>query len=232
MTRKHAVRLISVLAMTGFCSCGDVTVNNPTSDPADGSGGNTPPPASPSTNAGPTKTIIEGSIISAFQITVDGTTYQDSEDFYSSEIGRLPEKVAAAGYAGWSATFEAVLGFADLTRSMLVYVAPAGNYGYTALSAVSLDGRFRIELPSNGRDDSYNIRAVKRVNILLSKDAQSVKFCYNFSAIEKNLKVSELSKPVILDDFQTRLTKYACSVQEKDAGTTIPVMGQSPVQDL
>ncbi len=165
------------------------------------------------------KISIEGAIVSAFEITVDGVRYQDSEDFYSAEVERLPEKAAIAGFPGWDVRFEAILGFADLARGMTVYVAPSGHVGYTGSAAVSADGRFRVELPADGKGASYNMRAVKRVNVLLTKEKETRRFCYNFSANLKDVSVIESSLPFVLDDFQTRWTLYSCDKSSPSSGS-------------
>jgi hypothetical protein len=164
---------------------------------------------------------FNGSVTSAFAITVDGVRYDDSEDFYTQEVQRLPEKAAAAGYAGWETKFDAVLGFSDLSRDMVVYISPTEKRGYTGKASVGSDAKFRVELPSGAQDSSYNVRAVKRVNVILSKDGESKKFCYNFSAVDKNVPFNEKDKPIVLDSFTSKLTLYACESQQSD-GIVIP----------
>jgi hypothetical protein len=180
------------------------------------------------------KLAIEGSLTSAFQMTVDGVAYEDSEDFYSTEVLRLPDKAAAAGFAGWQARFEAVLGFSDLARGMTVYVAPIGKTGYSGSASVSMDGKFRVEIPFDGKDSNYNVRAVKRVNIVLSKDKEVRRFCYNFSANLKEISLQEGTLPFILDEFQTRWTLYSCepgTTTASTGGLQLPV-GVTPMPDL
>jgi|GEM_PF-3993836 len=172
------------------------------------------------------KVAIQGTVVSAFQIQVDGKSYADSEDFYSQELGRLGEKIAAAGFSDWQARFEAVLGFNDLSRGMTVFVAPVGNRGPAGQAQVSLEGNFRVELPAS--DDStelkYNIRAVKRVNVVLTRGEETRKFCYNFSAVEKDIGLSSSAVALIqLDTFETRLTTYACDSQQDGKGGSVPV---------
>jgi len=168
------------------------------------------------------KVALLGSVVSAFQLTVDGRVYQDSEDFYSQEILRLQDKVAEAGYSGWDARFEAVLGFNDLASGMTVYAAPTAKTGYSGQAAVASDGKFRIEFPSNARDESVNVRAVKRVNVVLLRGGEVRKFCYNFSAVEKNVSLKESSLPVLLDSFQTQMTLYSCDSQPSRDGLALP----------
>lgn len=164
---------------------------------------------------------FNGSVVSAFSITVDGVAYEDSEDFYTQEVTRLPDKVAAAGYAGWQASFDAVLGFSDLAHDMMVYIAPTEKRGYSGQSSVDRDASFRVELPAEAQDSSYNVRAVKRVNLILHKDGETKRFCYNFSAVDKNVAFNEQDKPIILDTFVSKLTLYSCENRQTD-GIVIP----------
>jgi hypothetical protein len=167
-------------------------------------------------------TKLTGSIVSAFQINVDGQTYSDSEDFYTAEVMRLPEKVSAAGYAGWDARFVAVIGFNDLAKNMKVYLSPVDKSGYTGQANVGHDSKFEISLPWDAKDTNYKIRAVKRVNVVISRGGESKTFCYNFSAIEKNVLFSEISKPVVLDTFETKLTAYSCESADSAGGVALP----------
>ena len=164
---------------------------------------------------------FHGAVTSAFSITVDGVRYEDSEDFYTQEVQRLPAKVESAGYTGWTAKFDAVLGFSDLSRDMTVYISPTEKRGYTGKTSVGSDATFRVELPSAASDSSYNVRAVKRVNVVLTKDGEIKKFCYNFSAVDKNVSLNETDKPIVLDTFTSKLTLYACESQQTD-GIQIP----------
>jgi len=168
-----------------------------------------------------TKVTFNGAVTSAFAITVDGVRYDDSEDFYTQEVQRLPEKAAAAGYAGWETKFDAVLGFADLSRDMVIYISPTEKRGYTGKASVGSDAKFRVDLPIDANDSSYNVRAVKRVNVILTKGGETKKFCYNFSAVDKNVPFNEKDKPIVLDNFTSKLTLYACESQQTD-GIVIP----------
>lgn len=213
--------------LSGLNGCGDQVFSKAT-DVHPAVEGQTPPVVE---RFGPlAKMAVQGTVVSAFQISVDGKSYADSEDFYSQELGRLGEKIAAAGYAGWQARFEAVLGFNDLSRGMTVFVAPTGNRGPAGQAQVSLEGNFRVELPSSAdsADLKYNIRAVKRVNVFLTRGEETRKFCYNFSAVEKDIGLTPSSVAMVqLDTFETRLTAYACDSQQDGKSGTTPV--QIPV---
>ena len=167
---------------------------------------------------------FRGFIVSAFTVTVDGTGYQDMEDFYTSEVERLADKVKAAGYdASYIATFDAQIGFKDLYNGMDVYIAATSAAGYLGQTTVQGNGQFLVTLPKDATLDSYKVRANKRINIILQKGDEQQKICYNFSAMEQSVQLTEQSKPIIIDNFVSRLTKYACeSINSSSSGITIP----------
>lgn len=151
--------------------------------------------------------------------------FRDSEDFYTVDLNRLPQKVATAGYLGWNARFDAVMGFDDLAEGMEVYVAPAGgDGGHTGKGTVNSYSQFQISLPDGALGSTFKVRAVKRVAVVLSKGGETRKFCYNFSAIEKGVAVTDSSQPVVLDEFRTQLTAYACdSIANNGSGLQLPL---------
>lgn len=212
--KKFHLQLMLILAAT---ACG-IQENSTTTKESAGSSGD---------SAVSGNVTFNGSVVSAFAITVDGVRYDDSEDFYTQEVQRLPAKVAAAGYPNWETSFDAVLGFNDLAHDMMVYIAPTEKRGYSGQAAVGADAKFRVELPADATDSSYNVRAVKRVNVILSKDGQTKRFCYNFSAVDKNVPFNEQDKPIMLDNFVSKLTLYACETKQED-GIVIPAAGPAP----
>lgn len=167
---------------------------------------------------------FRGFVVGAFAITVDGKQYDDSEDFYTHEIDTLDEKVSAAGYGSeWKATLEAVVGFSDLRNNMKVYIAPKENRGYLGEGVPGAAGAFDILLPYDAKDTVYQVRAIKRINIVLSSASETRKICYNFSAIDKSVPFAEADKPILLDQFVTKVTAYACdSEQINSNGIVVP----------
>lgn len=150
---------------------------------------------------------MRGEVVSAFAVTVDGQPYQDLEAFYLVETGRLPARAAAAGYPGYTAVLDAQIGLQDLWNGMTVYVQSTGAMGYAARTNVLADGTFEAQL---GGPDTVEVRANKRIALVLTKGDQSVRICYNFSANAQSVVVGAKSLPVKLSDFSTELTNYAC----------------------
>ncbi len=167
---------------------------------------------------------FSGFIGGAFDVNVDGVDYPDMETFYSEEVNRLPGKVQDAGYdETWSAEFDAQVGLKDLWLNMDVYIAPESREGYQGHGVVARDGKFEISLPEEAMDATYKVRANKRISVVLRSSDESKKICYNFSAVEQSVLFSDLSKPIVMTQFVTRITNYACdSVVDVGTGVEIP----------
>lgn len=182
-----------------------------------------PVPAAPLADVKPSGPVtFEGYVQSAFEVTVDGAAYPDIESFYTAESGRLPERVAAAGYdATWSPAFEAQVGLADLWREMTVYIAPVSDTGYQGQSTVRENGRFAVTLPAAADDHEYKVRANKRIAIVLTRGDDTIRICYNFSAVEQKVPFTREALPIILDNFTSAVTSYGCE-QAVSTGVEIP----------
>lgn len=171
---------------------------------------------------------ITGAVSGAFKVKVDGDYYDDIEAFYSAEKKRLPKKIAKAGYADYSYELEGNLGLDDLANDMIVFLAPRKNRGYASKSYTFEDGSFLFELPPEAAGDVYRIKAVKRVNLTLQRPdgldqgPDKVRLCYNFAALQQDIKYDAVDKPVVLDTFETSLTEYDCELTEDDDGLELP----------
>jgi hypothetical protein len=164
-----------------------------------------------------------GYVVNAFEVVVDGAPYRDLETFYGEELKRLPGKLEAAGYSPFkSVKFEAEIGFKDLFRNMDVYITAEGDRGYQGSTMVLPDGKFEIAFPQSIVGDTFKVRANKRISVVVEKEEGTEKFCYNFSAAERNIQKSEADKPIILSEFETRITQYACPQVTSGGGITVP----------
>jgi len=168
---------------------------------------------------------LTGYLANAFDVVVDGQKYEDTEDYYTQKLEQLTAEAEASGYEGWTLSFDAEIGLDDLKYGMMVFASAAGNRGYAGQVPMEFNGSFSMEIPENSRNAVYSVRANKKVNVTLtppesedgSANEKPVRWCYNFSA---QLAGITLGAPVILNTFESRLTKYACSV-ERD-GIEIP----------
>lgn len=164
-----------------------------------------------------------GSVVSAFEVVVDGAPYRDMEDFYTAEAGRLAKKISDAGYAGASnVRFDAELGFLDLWRQMTVFVIAEGTEGYMSNGLVSNNGSFSVSLPEDAAGDSYKVRANKRIKVLFTYENMAKTFCYNFSAVQQNVSLAARAKPILLSRFESSLTAYDCPESTEASELQVP----------
>jgi hypothetical protein len=179
-------------------------------------------------NAAPSEAVFRGYVNSAFELTVDGEKYNDMEDFYTKELARLPNKVLAAGYdSSWKPMFDARIGMNDLWQDMKVFISPVTKRGYQGEGTVGRAGSFSITLPPSALDSEYKVRAVKRITVVLTKENEKIRICYNFSGSEKSVSFSDREKPIVLDAFVSAITAYECQVAE--TGIKIPTKpGENP----
>jgi len=203
----HAMAL-GVFSLGIGCGLDEKAGQNTTQDP----NAKASPEASPKAIA-PSPVSLRGYISSAFDVTVDGSTYTDSEDFYTKQLSKLDDAKAAAGYEDYTLKFDAEIGLNDLKNGMRVYIAGIGDTGYAAEASVLADGTFAVQFPAEAVGDTFNIRAAKRIGVSLTHPGKdTVAWCYNFSA-DKQLTVADKDKPAILRAFSSRITKYKCAPQ-------------------
>lgn len=165
---------------------------------------------------------LSGYVLSAFDLTVDDQKYADSEDFYTAQIDKVRAEMDADGLQDYDLSIEAEVGLHDLKRGMKVFVIPEDKFGFTSEVLVRSDGTFKASFPSEADGDQYRIRANKRTQIRLTSEDNQILWCYNFAAVERSIAVAEGLKPIILDTFVTRLTKYECVGGEDSQSFGIP----------
>ena len=168
---------------------------------------------------------LTGYLANAFDVVVDGKRYADTEDYYTQKLEQLMAEAEKSGYAGWTLSFDAEIGLEDLKYGMMVFASSAGNRGFAGQIPMDFNGSFQMEIPDSAREAVYSVRANKKINLTLTppEDGESstfgkpIRWCYNFSA---QLTGITLGSPVILNSFESRLTKYACSLES--SGIEIP----------
>ncbi|MCX6111180.1 MAG: hypothetical protein NTZ90_16415 [Proteobacteria bacterium] len=173
-----------------------------------------------------------GFVLNAFGVTVDGQPYGDLEAYYTAEVTKLPELAKAAGYdSSYTVRFDANIGFADLWTDMVVYIAPTSDTGYQGTSRVDNAGKFSVGLPAGASASTFQVRANKRIGVVISKTNESHNLCYNFSAENLSVPLTADSKPIILKSFTSSLTAYDCAA-ESAGGLSIPANAPAPKLQL
>lgn len=207
-------KMFGVMLAASMVACGTVDANLKTGDAAQ---------EQQTTIDG----IFEGYVLNAFEVTVDGEQYADLEDYYTQMVDSLPDMVAEAGYDNVDVAFDAPIGFSDLWSDMAVYIAPQGRVGHQINTNVNYNAGFRVILPAAAQDSAlppvYRVRANKRISLVLTDrdSGDATRICYNFSAREKYVDLSQLSGPVVLDSFESSITKYDCDQSDR-RGLQIP----------
>ena len=166
--------------------------------------------------------IFKGYLGGVFEITVDGVKYDSSEDWYNKEIEKIPARLAEAGYPDAEFQFDAEVGLDDFAYDTKVNLQSQGGTGWAGSSqVVPNDGSYEIKLPE-GAFGRYQLKTVKRVSLTVNGDK---KFCYNFLGLAKDYDLNPESRPIIIEEFETKLTAYKCSAHTvDDNGVLIPVM--------
>lgn len=137
-------------------------------------------------------------------VTVDGTAYENSEDFYSVKLDELKKRF------GDDVVLDAAVGFSDLTNGNKAYIT-----GTTANSesktAAFYNDTATVEVACKTVD--FIVKTSKRIN-LKTKDSYK---CFNLMA-EGLLKSKDIKNYMTLNNFTTNITSYKCS-DTKDGKT-------------
>lgn len=148
--------------------------------------------------------------ISPFEVIVDEEAYSDSEEFYTSHFNKLEAEKATSGYSDYRLELNADIGITDLKKGMSISIVPTADQGYTAEDIVDWEGKFSTKFPNDADGDSFTIRAIKKIDVTLTKGNETIKWCYNLIASRK-VEAKADSKPYIIKNFTTKVTKYKCT---------------------
>jgi hypothetical protein len=162
---------------------------------------------------------LSGSISSAFSIAVDGIRYEDSESYYTDQLGRLEQEKIDDGYEDYKMNFDAEIGLTDLKNGMTVFAEALGDEGYAGETVVAADGTFRLTFPADAAGE-YKLRATKRIGVILTNGVETINWCWNFSA-SREINLDQDSKPAIMRDFKTHITRYKCESLRTNNGVSI-----------
>lgn len=163
--------------------------------------------------------------VSPLNISVNGTSYVDSEDFYSHEVVRLRTEAKKA-YPEYVVFFDANVGLKNFKKGMSVYLVATNEEGVASESVVDGEGKFSFNLLADSvtKEDMYTVRASKRISVRLVKEGEAeIKMCYNLYAETE----TTLTKSVILKKFATTPTEYNCEAGvEANEGIQLPTVNK------
>jgi hypothetical protein len=165
----------------------------------------------------PTDYLEVSGYVTPINISVDGKTYRDSEDFYTQELKKLQAQVKK-DYAGYTLSFDAQVGLKNFKTGMYVLLAATADVGVASETYVDGQGKFTFMVDGKtDRNVDYTLRAVKRISLQLTKKgSETISWCYNMYA-EKNVMLD--GKSQILRSFVTSVTEYQC---EQTDGINVP----------
>ena len=197
-----------------------------------GKGSNDPSPTPNASLASRTVTL-KGYVSSAFDVTVDQISYNDTESFYTAKLDELTVQ-AAQDYPGYTVRLIGEIGLSDLARGMDVYVAADSKTGYATATHTDTAGNFEVSFPPM-ENTKYKVRAVKRLNVELiptdkaATDKSVIQWCFNFSAQESDVTLDQPENPIILNTFNTVITKYKCEASAiGNSNLSIPAPAKVP----
>ena len=157
--------------------------------------------------------------VSPINISVNGTSYSDSEDFYTQELIKLQAQ-AEKSYPDHVLTFDANVGLTNFQSGMSVFLVATNAQDVASSAVVNPDGKFSFMLDSNvDKQASYTLRASKRIGLKLVKGSDTIAWCYNMSA---EVQTALENTPIILRDFKTVVTQYQCTSQNDNVNVPTP----------
>ena len=220
-------KLIWVLVLGLSPACGTDQTKVPKNQTADTSDQGTTSSDLTST----TNPFVVNGYVSPINISVNGTQYKDSEDFYTQEVARLTNEVHQK-YPGYSLYFDATVGLQDFKEGLTVFLVASGDTGMAGESSVDSNGKFTFNLPADvDKTALYTLRATKRIGLRLVKAASTdttatttsstdsstagdtISWCYNLFAENDQLSLS--NKSFILRTFTTTITSYQCETDSQ-----------------
>lgn len=173
-----------------------------------------------STQAVPTPSsssfVFSGSVQRAFEITVNGNKFADSEDFYTKFIDELilTDSEYAERFQDGNIEVEGTYGVSTFGSRADVFISAQNGDGYSFEARTDSSAKFKVEVPQ-AAEGSYKARVVTRIGLkLTSSSGDTSHYCYLLHSIRDNVEVSASAKPIIFDEFSTQLTSYNCNSQE------------------
>lgn len=160
---------------------------------------------------------FEGYVQTAFEITVDGVEFRDTEHFYS----RFREDLIIPNHPELAEAEIEVLGEYGHNKfgtDSSVYMAPMGNEGHQFYGTTDNVRHFNIDVNKAGDNAEYRAKIMLRIGLVID----GITSCYLLHSTMEGIKfVSD--KPIIFDTFNTQLNKWQCSPNE-----TTPIEIEKP----
>ena len=128
---------------------------------------------------------LQGYISPIFEISVDGESYFDSEEFYTIQLERFEDEMHEAGYGDYQLVMDAQLGLDDWKRGMTVYAVSIDDRGYAGEQVLNHSGSFTFQFPIEADGDIFQVRANERIGLKLIGPTETKYWCFNFFTNEQ-----------------------------------------------
>jgi len=164
---------------------------------------------------------FSGYVQRAFELTVEGKQFQDTEHFYTNFIGDL----VYPKYPELKDKEVRLLGEYALDRfgsHTEVYLSSDADEGHLFQTATNKQGRFSVTVEPKALDETFRARIVIRIGLIVDDE----EFCYLLKSTKDGILVSDSAKPIIFNDFVTQLNTYKCGVSD---GIVVPEYDQNGV---
>lgn len=172
------------------------------------------------------KIEFSGYVQRAFEITVEGVTFNDTEDFYTNFVDDLilSDDRYAEALADAEITIEGEYSVEKFGSSSRVFMSSQQGDGHIYESTTNNQAKFTIEVDVSATDEVFKARVINRIGLNVAyEDGTEERFCYILHANRSSISVTETSKPIIFDDFKTQLNSYNC--EEAASKIEIPTSG-------
>lgn len=158
---------------------------------------------------------FSGYVQKAFTIKVNGKSFKDSEDFYTRFIQELV-KPSYKDIAASDVTLEGDYGLDEFGSDSKVYMSSVASDGHLFEGLTDAQSKFTLTVKAEALDETFKARVAVRIGLKIAKaGADWLHYCYILNGSKDSIAVSEKSKPIIFDDFDTELTAYKC---DEDGG--------------
>lgn len=148
---------------------------------------------------------FHGYVQTAFEITVDGVQFNDSEHFYT----RFIQDLITPNYPELEGKEIEVLGTYGISTfgtNSPVFVAPSGSDGHLYSATTDSSRHFEVVV-SGSSTGTYRSKLVNRIGLLIDGE----KSCYLLTSTKDNITF-EREVPIVFSEYTTQLNTYKCEV--------------------
>lgn len=160
--------------------------------------------------------VFEGYIQRAFDIRVNSVEFLDSEDFYSRFIDELVlQERWQQSLVLATIEVEGEYGVDTFGSHAKAFLVSESENGSAFEATANRDAKFKIKIPGEAVGDTYKLRVLWRIGLRIETEEEVFHYCYQLHGRKSGIEITEENKSVIVDQFETQLTKYKCDDAER-----------------